>query len=408
MTLPDASGRDRQERPRRSSVTLADVAERAGVSKATASRVFAAPGTAAAVNATTRRRVLRVARELGWRPHRAARTLARKRSGLIGAIVPGFAGGFIGAVMDGVAEAAEGAGYEVMFMRYRQGEEDIGRELDSLLEMRVEGILFYPSSSLLIQDDRVADGLQGVPCVLLDQTVDGLTLPLVAGDSVSGMRQVADHLVSLGHTRIGYLAGPSSARGAEIRLSAFRDRLEEHGLRLSDKLVARYDWNMGWGRAVSAAQRLLRAEPVPSAIAAANDVGAGAVMQVARDAGLRVPGDLAVVGYGDTVLSHTWTPPLTTVKQPVAKLGETACSELVCLMRNGGAGDRTSVRLLPVALVVRGSCGGTMLPIGSGLGAGERQALSDERSRRETAGRGAGLPAGRSRGAKEVRPQTGT
>ncbi len=352
--------------------------------------------------------MLRVARELGWRPHRAARTLARKRSGLIGAIVPGFAGGFIGAVMDGVAEAAEGAGYEVMFMRYRQGEEDIGRELDSLLEMRVEGILFYPSSSLLIQDDSVADGLQGVPCVLLDQTVDGLTLPLVAGDNVSGMRQVADHLVSLGHTRIGYLAGPSSAWGAEIRLSAFRDRLEEHGLRLSDRLVARYDWNMGWGRAVRAAQRLLQAEPVPSAIAAANDVGAGAVMQVARDAGLRVPDDLAVVGYGDTVLSHTWTPPLTTVKQPVAKLGETACSELVRLMRNGGAEDRASVRLLPVVLVVRGSCGGTMLPISSSLGTGERQALSDERPRRETAGRGAGLPAGRSRGAKEVRPRKRT
>jgi LacI family transcriptional regulator len=309
--------------------------------------------------------------------------------------------------MDGVAEAAERAGYEVMFMRYRQGEEDIGRELDSLLEMRVEGILFYPSSSLLIQDDGIVRGLQEVPCVLLDQAVDGLALPLVAGDSVGGMRQVADHLVSLGHTRIGYLAGPSSSWGAEIRLSAFREALREHGLRLSDKRVARYDWYL-WGRAVRAAQRLFQSEPAPSAIAAANDVGAGAVMYVARDVGLQVPSDLAVVGYGDTMLSHTWTPPLTTVKQPVAELGEAACSELIRLIQNGEAEDRSAVHLLPTELVVRGSCGGTMLPIGTDVRTGERHAVLGERSMSETAHRGVSRQSRELRGAKEVVPQKRT
>jgi hypothetical protein len=131
-------------------------------------------------------------------------------------------------------------------------------------------------------------------------------------------------------------------------------------------------------------------------------------MYVARDVGLQVPSDLAVVGYGDTMLSHTWTPPLTTVKQPVAELGEAACSELIRLIQNGEAEDRSAVHLLPTELVVRGSCGGTMLPIGTDVRTGERHAVLGERSMSETAHRGVSRQSRELRGAKEVVPQKRT
>jgi LacI family transcriptional regulator len=369
MAPPDHGGGDRQERARRSA-TLAEIAERAGVSKATASRVFAAPGTAPAVSAAARRRVMKAASELGWRPHRAARTLSRRRSALIGALMPGFGGGFIGPVMDGVAAVAERARYEVMFTRYGSAEADITRGLESLLEMRVEGVLLYPSSSVPIEGERVAQELHEVPCVLIDQAVSGLSLPLVTGDHVGGMRQVARHLASLGHARIGYLAGPSWNWTADLRLSAFRAALKDHGLQLPDHYVTRYNWT--WERAVTAAERLLGSKTIPTAVATANDVGAGAVLQVARDMGLQVPGDLAVIGYGDTMLSHAWVPPLTTVRQAVEGLGEAACRLLLHLMEDPASQDRVPVPVLPTELVVRGSCGGIPAPARAGSWGAEK------------------------------------
>jgi LacI family transcriptional regulator len=355
MAAPPAGDGGHSRRSRKPLVTLADIAERAGVSKATASRVLAVPGTGPAVSAPTRRRVLRAAQALGWRPNRAARALARRRSSLIGALVLGF-GEVTGSVLDGVAWEAERAGYEVIFRPYREDEQAMGRALESLLEMRVEGLLFYPSSGEPIEDDRIVAGLQEVPCVLIEESVERLSLPVVTDDSVGGMRLVADHLASLGHTTIGYLAGPSSSWNAQTRLSAFRAALKEHGLRLPDQQVARYDWE--WRRALDAARRLLQSDTPPSALATANDTGAAAALQVARDLDLQVPGDVALVGYGDTRLSHAWVPPLTTVRQPVEALGQAACRLLLDLLR-GEASSEGRIQALPTELVVRASCGGT-------------------------------------------------
>jgi LacI family transcriptional regulator len=403
--VPEAESRSRSRRPRKPVATLADIAERAGVSKATASRVFAAPGTGPVVSPATRRRVLGAARELGWRPNRAARALARRRTSLIGALVLGF-GEVTGSILDGVAAEAEGAGYDVIFRPYRRDEGAMGRALESLLEMRVEGILFYPASSEPIEDDRIASGLREVPCVLVDEFVDGLSLPLVTGDSVGGMRHVAGHLASLGHTDIGYLAGPTSSWGAQTRLSAFRAALKDHGLRLPDQRVARYDWE--WRGAVRAAQHLLQSESPPSALATANDMGAAAVLQVARDLGVQVPDELAVVGFGDTRLSHAWVPPLTTVRQPVEALGQAACRLLLDLLR-GEAGDEPQIRALPTELVIRGSCGGTAaLAVVSpepAIAAGDAEEAAAAR-RTAAAPRGAGRSSrGRSSRAEAKRPR---
>ncbi len=349
--MPDAAEQSGDKR----AVTMADVAKLAGVSMATVSRVLSQQRTDGAVSALTRRRVLRAADELGYRAHWAARALARQRSGLIGALVPELGGGFIAEVIDGLMRGSQQGGYEPVLAYCGHSRSDVGRALDYLLEMRVEGIVFYPRTSLPIEDEQITRELQQVPVVLVDLAIDGLSLPLVTSDDVGGMHKAVDHLVSLGHERIAHLAGPTWASSARTRLKAFRERMVGHGLELRDDLVAHYDWT--YSQAVEPSHRLLQAEPCPTAVIAASDLGAATMAQAARQMGLRVPDDLALIGFSDTVLCHTWSPALTTVRQPKEELGQEALRLLLRLVGGEKVEPKSYVHLLPTELIVRESCG---------------------------------------------------
>ncbi len=337
-----------------SGVTIKDVAEAAGVSTATVSRVYSDPK--GRVSSATRRRVLRAAQDLGYKPHRGARALARQRSDLIGVLLVGFGEGFVGEVMDGIAEAARPLGRETVFACYgRRGYDGLRNALDHLLEMRAEGIIFYPLNSLPIDDKQLVADLKQAPTVLVDMAVEGLDLPLVTSDDAAGIKQAVDHLVSLGHERIAHLAGPSWTSTGATRLRAFKEAMAENGLQVPPELIVPHDFT--YSRSVIAAQRLLQASPLPTAVVAVDDKSAAALLEVARHSGLRVPDDLSIIGYSDILLCQTWQPPLTTVRQPKAELGKEAVQVLSALIN----GDETiapgSVHLLPTQLVVRGSCG---------------------------------------------------
>jgi DNA-binding LacI/PurR family transcriptional regulator len=348
-------GGRRPRPPRRGApaATIRDVAASAGVSTATVSRVFGESG--GRVSSVTRRRVMHAAQELGYRPHRGARALARQRSGLIGVLLVGFGSGFVGDVMDGLVEAARGCGREVVFASYgRAGYGSLHRALDHLLGMRAEGIIFYPPNSLPIDDPLLVADLKRLPTVLVDLAIEGLDLPLVTTDDASGVRQAVGYLVSLGHERIAHLAGPSWMSTGALRLGAFREAMAERGLQTRDEWLVRYDFT--YGQAVVAAQRLFQATVLPTAVLAADDKCAAAVFEVARHAGLRVPDDLSVIGFSDTFLCHTWQPPLTTVRQPKEELGREAMRLLAAVIEGDTSVDATGVHLLPTQLVVRGSC----------------------------------------------------
>lgn len=337
-----------------SGVTIRDVAEAAGVSTATVSRVFAQPQ--GRVSSNTRRRVVRAAQELGYRPHRGARALARQRSDLIGVLLVGFGAGFVGEVMDGLADAARESGRETVFASYGSlGYDGLRRALDHLFEMRAEGIVFYPSTSLPIDDKALVAELMRVPTVLVDMAVDGLDLPLVTSDDAAGIGQAVGHLRSLGHERIAHLAGPSWTSTGATRLRAFKEAMVENGLQAQDDLIVPHDYT--YNRAVIAAQQLLQVSPLPTAVIAVDDKAAAAILEVARHSGLRVPDDLSVIGFSDTYLCQTWHPPLTTVRQPKAELGKEAVHLLSGLIEGGESEKDAGVHLLPTQLVVRGSCG---------------------------------------------------
>jgi DNA-binding LacI/PurR family transcriptional regulator len=332
-------------------VTIRDVAEAAGVSTATVSRVFADPR--GRVSPATRRRVLHAAQDLGYRPHRAARALARQRTDLIGALLVGFGLGFAGQVMDGLAEATRESGREIVFASYGvHGHDGLRRALDQLLGARAEGIVFYPSTSLPLDDRSLIAELRQVPVVLVDLAVEGLDLPLVTSDDADGIRQAVGYLVSLGHQRIAHIAGPSWMSTGAVRLRAFRDAMAEHGLRVEDSLIVPHDYT--YPGAVAASRRLLQASPLPTAAIAATDACAAGLLEVARNAGLRVPDDLSVIGYSDILLCQTWYPPLTTVRQPKEELGREAYRLLAAAIE--GDESARGTHLLPTQLIIRGSC----------------------------------------------------
>jgi len=336
-----------------SGVTIRDVAEAAGVSTATVSRVFADPQ--GRVSTAARQRVVRAAQQLGYRPHRAARALARQRSDCIGVLLPHFGGGFIGEVMDGLVEAARSSGLETVFATCGPpGQGGLRPALDQLLETRAEGIVFYPSTSLPLEDRTLEAELKQIPTVLVGLAIEGLDFPLVTSDDADGIRQAVSHLVSLGHERIAHIAGPSWMSTGAVRLRAFREAMSEHGLPVHDEFVVPYDFT--YRSAVTAVRRLLEITPLPTAAIAASDESAAALLEVARNAGIRVPDDLSVIGFSDTLLCQTWHPPLTTVRQPKEDLGREAVRILAALIEGGASADEGGVHLLPTRLIERGSC----------------------------------------------------
>lgn len=334
-------------------VGIREVAKAAGVSMATASRAISGTGS---VSNASRQRVLRAVQDLGYRPDRVARAFARRRSGTVGVLLLDFASGFVGEVMAGLAKAAREVGRDALFASYGgQGHSGVRRELDRLLGARVEGIVFYPSISLPIDDAALVADLKRVPTVLVDCAVDGLDLPVVTSDGAGGVQQAVDHLVSLGHERIGHLAGPSWTSTGVVRLRAFREAMAARGLDIPNGRVAHYDFS--YVQALTAAQSMLQERPLPTAVIAANDRGAAAFMAAAKHAGLRIPHDLSVIGYSDTEICQVCDPPLTTVRQPKEELGREAMRILAALIEGDSTTDGSGIHLLPTQLVVRGSCG---------------------------------------------------
>jgi len=340
--------------PRRPAVTIREVAETAGVSTATVSRVFGDPHSR--VSPSTRQRVLRVAQQLGYRPHRAARSLARQRSGYIGVLLPHFGGGFIAEVMDGLVEAARDSGLETVFATCGPpGQGGLHPALDHLLETRAEGIIFYPSTSLALDDKTLEAELRQIPTVLVDLSIEGLDdLPLVTSDDADGITQAVSHLVSLGHEQIAHLAGPSWMSTGAVRLRAFREAMSEQGLPVPEERLVSH--NYSYRGALTAARRLLETTPIPTAIVASSDESAAALLEVARAVGLRVPDDLSITGFSDTLLCQTWQPPLTTVRQPKEELGREAVRIVAAMIEGDPSVEPDGAHLLPTRLIQRSSC----------------------------------------------------
>jgi LacI family transcriptional regulator len=343
-TSDDPAGHGQQDR--RGDVNLQAIAALAGVHISTASRVLRQAEPTKGWSASAQR-VIAAAAELGYRPNRLAASLRTRRSNTIGVVMPRLADTVIATICQSVESAARSAGYQLLLTT---PPDDMGAQLDAvdfLLSRQVDGLI-VSSLHLSSPNPRLMD--LPVPVIATNRH-PGDWVPAVVGDDVEGGRMATEHLLALGHRRIGVIAGPRHASTAVERVAGFRLAHEQRDLAVDDALVVHSDFEVEGG--VVGAHTLLSLSDPPTAIFAVNDTAAIGVMGAARQRGLRVPDDLSIVGYNDISVVAQLPTPMTTVHSPTALMGTVAVERLLAAIGDGALQGAT----LPVSLVVRSSTG---------------------------------------------------
>ena len=340
-----------------STSTLYDVARVAGVSTATVSRVVHGHDR---VRPSTRQRVLEVIEALGYVPDGAAQSLSRQRKEVVGlaavenrspeSVVEQTILLFVDEVLRGVEASVGKIGWSLL-ISFLQGGDSAYKRLQSM-SGKVDGLLIAEGIVGSAELERLAARL---PIALVAGSTDEPSVDVVDADNRAGTRALVGHLVEQhGRTRLFYVAGPSEAPDARVRCSAFAEALAEYQeAALAGSFEGRFSEFSG-----QLAARDILARPrreLPDAVVCGNDQMAIGVMRELMASGLRIPADVAVVGFDDIYVGTLLAPPLTTVRQPMRLLGERACSILLDRIADPSLPHR--VELLPTELVVRESCG---------------------------------------------------
>jgi LacI family transcriptional regulator len=337
-------------------VTIKDVAEQAGVSPMSVSRVI---NGSERVSPETQRRVQQAITDLGYVPSRLARALSARKTGTLAVIVPDVANPFFTMIVRAAEEVARRSTYRVILCDTRA---DLGVERDVVEELiahRVEGIAIAPVS------DRSKPHLSrlarfGVPFVLIDRTVAGIDCDAVVGDNAGGARLLVEHLIGLGHRRIAMIVEGDEVSTAHERRRGHEAALTAAGLALEPALVEVQTPDPDGG--FLGMSRLLALEEPPSAVFAVNNLVALGAIEAVRDAGLDVPDDVALVCFDDIELASRLYPFLTAMEQPAETFG-TLGTQLLLERIDGRGPAHGHVVVLPGRLTIRRSCGARAVEI---------------------------------------------
>lgn len=332
--------------------TIYDVAKKAGVGIGTVSRAI---NNSPHINSHTRARILRIAEELHYQPHALAQSLARKKTNTIASVVPFFTNYFFVELLKSVQHAISRSHFDlILYSVDRMNRRD--STLDRVLaERRCDGVLVI---SLGLMEGYAEQFIEAnLPVVLIDHLHDRVDSVGIANRA--GAQAATRHLISLGHRRIGMINGHLSSYPAALRLQGFKAALQEAGLAPDERALIICDARAGQHGFNEAAgylamQRLIaQNHPLPTALFVASDVQCLGVMRAAKEAGLRIPEDLALVGFDDIEFAKFVG--LTTMRQPIADMGRMAVTRLLDRIQGTVTGEFH--RELEAELIIRESCG---------------------------------------------------
>lgn len=340
-------------------VTINDVSKRAGVSRATVSRVIAGKGY---VSEDKRRLIEAAIAELGYRPNTMARGLRSNRSDIIGAVVVDVASPFYAQMVGGIQQGARAGGRSVLSA---SGYADAAEEAHAIVELidrACDGLILYLENPLRADAVEILRG-SGMPVV----TIGGNECPVASAsihiDNFGGAREAMRLVLAEGHRRIIYLSGGLRYRDTHERLRGFAAALGEKGLGLDDIEIVHGDFDEGFGYEATRAL-LARGCPATAILAGDDDVAAGALLAL-KEGGVRVPETVSLIGFDDNFHARHLTPALTTVRQPVGDVGRMA-ADLLARLLAGDAAARGPVTV-PTALIRRASLAPP--PAGAGMAA---------------------------------------
>lgn len=326
--------------------TLKAIADAVGVHVSTVSRALKRDPESPDASKSVRR-IHRIAEQMGYRPNLMAAGLRTNRSYTIGVVMPRLTDVVIAQTCEAIEEAATAAGYQILLAT---PPDEVNAQLQSiqmLASRRIDGLIV--SSIHLDRPDMVEEILRaGIPTIAVNRRADG-KLHAVTTDDYHGGYLAGEHLVNLGHRRIGIVAGPRHASTAWDRTQGCIEAITSRGIEVDEELIVHTDFEVQGG--ISGAHRLLNLADPPTAIFAVNDTAAIGVAGAVRDRGLSIPRDISLVGYNDIPLVSQLPVPFTTISSPAAPMGSVALQQL---LRGINEGEMSSLKL-PVSLIVRAS-----------------------------------------------------
>ncbi len=329
------------------SATMKDIARLAGVSIVTVSRAL---NNKEDIHTETKKRILRIARELNYTGNDLAKSLVTQKTGIIGVLVINTADTFYASIIQGINDRCFGQGYSMMLCSTNENADKELEYINLMRKKQVEGLLLYP----LQQDFRYLDTLSniGLPFVLMNRHAETLDSHYVTNDNVAGTYAATRYLIQQGHHKIMYICAKPEASSGKERIAGCQKAVEEAGLS-SDALIIRY-----CEETIDGCYRLVQGEIEKELEATAvfvwDDRMALGAMKAIYETGLRIPEDIAVVGYDDIETAEYFIPPLTTVRQPTFQIGEIAADILLEHLTSDIYEDTQHVVLKP-ELVIRES-----------------------------------------------------
>lgn len=328
-------------------VTIKDIAELAGVSKTTVSKVINNKDDS--ISKATKDKILRIIKEQNYVPNKLAQGLVTKRTKTIGLLIPDIRNPFFTDISRGAEDYARKEGYNIIFC---STDEDYEREaecISMLVEKVVDGIIFAPSSNTSKKDNRY-NNLQ-IPMVLVDKNIDILNAKgLVIVDNKNGTYESTKYLINQGHTKILYLSGPLKNEISKERLNGYIRALEKNNIQHDECDIVEGKYTYEWAYEFIKNIDLIN----HSAICCANDLIAIGVIQALTEMGINVPQDISVVGFDDIQTSKLIHPSLTTVRQPAYEMGQKACELLINYLKNNDIESVGTVTFKP-QLIIRNS-----------------------------------------------------
>lgn len=329
--------------------TLADIARALGVSKMTVSRAI---NNHPEISAETRARILETAHRMNYRPNQFARALTTNRSYLLGVVVPDLMHSYFAEICRGVETVAKPLGYQNLICSTDEDAASEENEIAALLP-RTDGLIV--ASSALPTETKFYRRLarERAKLVLIDRQLEGLKCPMVTTDDVKVGLLATNHLIELGHRRVGHLKG-TAASTAQMRFEGYKKALLKNRIPFDDSLVRECGFTEEDG--YRSMKEWLATNDAPSAIFAANDPAAIGAMTAINEGGLRIPNDVAIVGGGNIHYGDMLRVPLTTVAWSTAEMGQSAARLLVAMVEGKKRPKEQHIIVAP-ELVVRESCG---------------------------------------------------
>jgi LacI family transcriptional regulator/LacI family repressor for deo operon, udp, cdd, tsx, nupC, and nupG len=325
------------------SVSIYDIAKKAGVSPSTVSRALEDHPR---IGAATRKRIQALAIEMNYVPSTVAKSLATNKTWTIGMVLAAISDPFMGRVVEGVEQVAIETGFNVFISTSQNDRQREIAVIETLQKRRVDGIIVI-ASHLFDRSPRFFERSK-VPIVVINEQSPGKNMHFVAVDDVRGARMAVEHVIALGHHRIGYVSIPNRPQSNQYRFKGYQDALEAAGIAVDPTLIFSSHTIVDH---VSTGEASL--EPLLAAGATAvfcyNDASAIGLLAACHKRGISVPGDLSIIGFDDIDMADYTMPGLTTIRQPRFELGKRAMHMMRALL----SGEEPENQFLPCELVVR-------------------------------------------------------